>query len=183
MQKIILAAAVCVSLAALAAAQTKVIPGETKTATATIEAIERSTREVTVKDDKGQFTTIVVPIAVTRFDAMKVGDTITMRYYDNVVLRVKLPGEKSVDTDTAALAHRAGEKPGGTLSTQRAITATITHIDPKVPSITFTGPNKWTYSSRVQDTEALKKVKVGDKVDITWTEAVMISVDTPAPKQ
>ena len=47
----------------------------------------------------------------------------------------------------------------------------------KVPSITFTGPNNWKYSSKVQDKEALSKVKVGDKVDIVWTEAVMISLE------
>jgi hypothetical protein len=29
----------------------------------------------------------------------------------------------------------------------------------------------------VQDTEALAKVKVGDKVDIVWTEAVLVSVE------
>jgi Cu/Ag efflux protein CusF len=71
-------------------------------------------------------------------------------------------------------------KPGGTAATQRTITATITAIDMKVPSITFTGPNSWKYSSKVQDKEALSKVKVGDKVDIVWTEAVMISLETPA---
>jgi hypothetical protein len=29
----------------------------------------------------------------------------------------------------------------------------------------------------VQDTEALAKVKVGDKVDIVWTEAMLVSVE------
>jgi hypothetical protein len=54
---------------------------------------------------------------------------------------------------------------------------TITAIDPSAPSITFKGPNDWTYSSRVQDRDVLKKVKVGDRVDITWTEALLISVE------
>ena len=54
----------------------------------------------------------------------------------------------------------------------------ITAIDMKVPSITFTGPNNWKYSSKVEDKAALSKVKVGDKVDIVWTEAVMISLDS-----
>ena len=45
------------------------------------------------------------------------------------------------------------------------------------PSITFTGPNGWKYSSTVQDKEALAKVKVGDKVDIVWTEALLLSIE------
>jgi hypothetical protein len=47
----------------------------------------------------------------------------------------------------------------------------------KVPSITFTGPNGWKYSSRVEDRKALVKVKVGDTLDITWTEAMILSLD------
>ena len=35
----------------------------------------------------------------------------------------------------------------------------------------------WKCSSRVQDTAALAKVKVGDKVDITWTEAMLVSLE------
>jgi hypothetical protein len=46
-----------------------------------------------------------------------------------------------------------------------------------VPSISFKGSNGWTYSSRVQDTEALAKVKVGDRVDIVWTEAMLVSLE------
>jgi hypothetical protein len=30
----------------------------------------------------------------------------------------------------------------------------------------------------VQDTSALAGVKVGDKVDITWTEAMLVSLET-----
>jgi Cu/Ag efflux protein CusF len=63
------------------------------------------------------------------------------------------------------------------MSYQRVITATITAIDPKAPSITFSGPNGWKYSSRVHDQAALAKVKVGDKVDITWTMALLMSVE------
>jgi hypothetical protein len=70
-------------------------------------------------------------------------------------------------------------KPGGTVATQRTMTAVVEAIDPKVPSITFKGPQGWKYSRRVVDKNVLKQVKVGDKVDFTWTEAVMIEVTTP----
>ena len=46
-----------------------------------------------------------------------------------------------------------------------------------VPSITFTGPNGLAFTSKVLDTEALAKVKVGDKVDIVWTEAMLVSLE------
>jgi len=120
-----------------------------------------------------------VPESVKRFDSLKVGDKVKTRYYENIVLRLKEPGEKDVDSATGAVTPSAGTKPAGTVASQRTITATITAIDPKTPAITFKGPNDWTYTSRVQDKKALAKVKVGDKVDITWTEALLIGFDTP----
>ena len=45
------------------------------------------------------------------------------------------------------------------------------------PSVTFTGPNGGRYTSKVQDPAALAKVKVGDKVEIVWTEAMLVSLE------
>jgi hypothetical protein len=179
---VLIGLALVFTAAGIVTAQTKTIPGEKQTVTATIEAIEASTRSMTIKGPEGNYITFTVPDEVKRFSEMKVGDTITATYYDNIVLRVKPQGEKAVDTDTAAITAAKGKVPGGTAATQRTITATITAIDMKIPSITFTGPNNWKYSSKVADKKALASVKVGDKVDITWTEAVMVSVG-PAVKK
>jgi hypothetical protein len=93
-----------------------------------------------------------------------------------VTVRLKEPGEAPVNKLDGALTPTEGAKPGGTLGAQMTMTAKIEAIDPKVPSITFTGPNGWKYSRRVLDKDVLKKVKVGDQVDFTWTEAVQLSV-------
>ena len=71
--------------------------------------------------------------------------------------------------------------PGGTRAKQMTVTATITAIDPVTPSITFTGPHGYTYTSKVEDKAALATVKVGDKVDIVWTEAMLVALDTLNP--
>ena len=157
-------------------AVTKTVTGETKTMTATVEAIERTTRTVTLKEQNGEYTEIAVPADVKRFDTLKVGDKITAKYYENLVLRVKAPGEKDVNSASGGTV-RADGKSAATASRQRTITATIAAIDQSVPSITFTGPNGWKYSSRVEDKKALAKVKVGDRLDITWTEALILSVE------
>jgi hypothetical protein len=174
----IVVSAMMVSVAHKATAQTKTVTGEAKTTTATVEAIEAKSRTLTLKQPDGTYVEMVVPESVKRFSEVKVGDKITAKYYENIVLRLKHPGEKDVDTGAKATTPAPGM--AGTQGKQRTITATITAIDPSVPSITFTGPNGWKYSSRVLDKEALAKVKVGDKVDITWTEATLISVETPS---
>jgi len=170
-------AAMVATGAGAAFAQTKTITGEMKTTKVTIEAIEASSRTLTLKRDDGTYVTTVVPDTEKRFDQLKVGDVINARYYENIVLRLKPAGEPDVDAASAAKTPGAEGAAAKTTAKQRVITATITAIDPALPSVTFTGPNGWKYSSKVQDKKALEKVKVGDKVDITWTEALLVSLE------
>ena len=156
--------------------QTKTITGVEKTVTATVEAIDASSRSVTIKKPDGTYDSLYVPSGIKRFDTLKIGDTVKARYYENMVLTVQRPGEESKDTSKATVTRAAG-RAAGTAAHQRTITATISAIDVNLPSITFTGPNNWKYSTRVEDKAALAKVKVGDKVDITWTEAMILSLD------
>ncbi len=175
-------AAAAIILPAVAIAQIKTVPGESITVTATVTALDRSTRMMTLKAPDGALTTTTVPAEVKRFDEIKVGDTITAKYTENVILRVMKPGEAAVNSATSGLSANPGARPSATATAQRSITATITAIDPAVPSITLTAADKTTYTHKVADREALKQVKVGDRLDITWAAAVLISADPPKPK-
>jgi hypothetical protein len=180
---VVFGVAVCTWMSLPAAAQmTKTLTGETIVETATVQAIEKATRSVTLQAEDGTYSVVTAPPEMKRFDELKVGDKIKARYYENIVLRLKEPGEKDVDSGTMGATRGTGVRPGATVAEQRTITATITQLDPKVPSITFTGPNGWKYSSHVEDKKALAKVKVGDKVDITWTQAALVSIDDEAKK-
>ena len=53
---------------------------------------------------------------------------------------------------------------------------TIKAIDTKVPSVTVLTEDGRTASFKVEDPKNLKDVKVGDKVEVTYTEAFAISV-------
>jgi hypothetical protein len=173
----IIATAAVASTARPAMAQAKTVRSEMRTETATVEAIEAASRTVTLKKPDGTFVSVVAGPEVKRFAEIKVGDTVNARYYENVVIRVKQPGESEVISGVKGTTGSEQVLPGGTKARQRTVTATITAIDPTTPTITFTGPNGWKYTSKVQDTEALGKVKVGDKVDIVWTEAVLVSLE------
>jgi hypothetical protein len=168
--------------AAQAPAQIKEVPGTMVTASGKVEAIDHATRSLTLRKEGDVLVNIDVPKSVQAFDKIKVGDTIQVRYYDNVTVRLKDAGEADVNTSKTGVTPGAGAHPAKTVASQRTITATITAIDPTIPSITFDGPQGWKYSRKVEDKDALAKVKVGDKVDITWTDAVTISVTPPAKK-
>lgn len=181
---VIVAVVVCalMGIAGIAAAQTKTLTGETQTISATVEAINVTTRTLTMKGPKGNYMDIVAPPEMKRFSEIKVGDTLTARYYENLVIRKKQPGEKDVDTASEGATRGTGATPAGTAAKQRTITATITALDPKVPSITLSGPNKWTYSARIEDKKVLEQVKLGDKVDLTWTEALLLGFEVTPKK-
>jgi hypothetical protein len=177
-------AVLTLSLAAAAMAQSKTITKERRTATATIEAIDTTTRMLSLRKADGQHVDVRVPDDIKRFSTLKVGEKIAATYYENVVLivRPKDATEPPADRLSAANTPATSGARAGTVATQQTITATIDAIDMKVPSISFKGPRGWVYSSKVEDREAVAKVKVGDRVDITWTEALLLSVEEPKAK-
>ena len=75
-----------------------------------------------------------------------------------------------------------GSMPAGAIARQTTVTVVITAIDTKAPSVTFKGPAGKTKTIKVLHPERLQGVKVGDTVQITYTEALAISVDE-APKK
>jgi Cu/Ag efflux protein CusF len=176
----ILAAAVLVLMARTAMGQAKTVTSEMRTETATVEAIDAASRSVTLRKSDGTVVTTVAGPEIKRFEEVKVGDKITARYYENMVIRVRRPGEPEVDSKVKGTTGSEQVLPGGTKARQRTMPATITAIDMDKPSITFTGGEKnWKYTSTVQDKSALAAVKVGDKVEIVWTEAMLVSLERP----
>ena len=173
----VMAAAVALSMPRIAVAQAKTVSSEMKTETATVEAVELQSRTITLKRPDGTFVTTTAGPDIKRLDEVKIGDTVTARYYENLVIRLKQPGDPEVDNRVTGTTGSGQELPGGTRAKQKTITATITDIDMETPTVTFTGPNGWRYTSKVQDKAALAKVKVGDKVDIVWTEALLVSIE------
>ena len=157
-------------------AQTRTLPTQTVTLSGTVETIDHDRRVVNIKTPDGKFETIDVPSSAKRFDELKVGDKVSITYNNTVSARLKPPGEAPVNTATGSSTAGQGERPGGTASMERTMTATISGIDKSASSITFTGPNGWKYSRRVVDPTVLDKVKVGDQVDVTWDTDVTVSV-------
>ena len=117
-----------------------------------------------------------MPPSATRFDELKVGNKVTVTYNNNVWARLKPAGEAAVDTGSKASSMGQEARPGGTAVVERTMTATVAAIDKGASSMTFVGPNGWKYSRRIVDPDVFEKVKVGDKVDITWNTAVTIAV-------
>jgi Cu/Ag efflux protein CusF len=159
-------------------AQQPITKANSVTATATIQAIDTTSRLITLRDDKGEEDTFSVGPAVTRFNELKVGDKVRMTYYESIMLQLLKPGDKANPASVEAAATRAkGALPGGTIATQEKKTVTVKTVDLTVPSITVTTEDGRTFTRRVENKKNLEGVKPGDRIEITYTQAVLASVE------
>jgi len=153
------------------------------TVTATVTKIDQATREVTVKTEDGEEFSFVAGDNVKNLAQVKVGDVVTAKYAEALAYEVKKGGTAVAPaTAVAAGAAALGEMPAGAVARQTTVTVLITAIDTKAPSVTFQGAGGKTKTIKVLHPEKLEGVKVGDTVEITYTEALAISVDA-APKK
>jgi hypothetical protein len=146
----------------------------------TVTAVDHTARTVTMREEQGHTVTVDVPASATRFDQVKIGDSVTISYSDRVLIRLKPAGEPAVDkTSPPTTTPAAGKNPGGTLATQRTATVTLTGWDAANKVVSFNGPNGASYTRGLMDSTdpaILSGLKVGERVDVTWTVATRFSV-------
>ena len=114
-------AAALVMTGAPANAQKPVSLGGVVSETFTIEAIDHSTRRVTLRDKDGFVEDVICGPEVTRFDALKVGDRVTFQYHESLVTAIRRPGAAPKAAESAAVTRSPGATPGGTISQQMTV--------------------------------------------------------------
>jgi hypothetical protein len=134
---------------------------------------------VTLRDAAGHTETIFCGPDVQRFDALKVGDKVTFRYYESVVYQIRRSGSAIAPSASGGVVRTPGEKPGGTISQQMTATVTVNEIDIKIPSVTVSTADGRKMSFKVDNPKNLEGVKAGEQVEITYTQALAISVAPP----
>ena len=147
----------------------------------TIDAIDKERGTVTLKGPKGRTLTLEVRDK-QKLDVVKVGDPVVATYVEAVVIQVKKAGTASpgVTVQESRVGSKPGETPAGAVGREISLTATITAIDRKGHTVTLKGPGGRTETIPVKDPKNLDGVKVGDLVDITYTQALAVSLDKPA---
>jgi Cu/Ag efflux protein CusF len=162
-------------------AQNPALKSETKETKATVQKINKETREVTLKKEDGSTVTIEAPEAVRNFDQIKVGDIVTAKYTQSVALTVRKSDEPPSATGRESVSRAPlGEKPAAASRRTVQITAAVKNIDREKREVTLVGPEGNTTIVKVP--EEMKKfddLKEGDQVVVTATEAIAISVSEP----
>ena len=192
MRSYILGLAVSVAIALPIAAQTGQVvtasgPGkagvaQTVDVTATITAIDKATRDVTLKGPQGNEMTVTAGPKVKNFDKLKVGDQVKAKYVEALTLQlIKGGGQKVSRTeDVGGARAKEGAQPGGAVGRQVTIIADVIGLDPAKQTVTLKGPER-TVQLVVKDPEQFKLISKGDQVEATYTQALALAVQ-PAKK-
>lgn len=141
------------------------------TITATVTRIEPG-RVVTLKSDNA-YQTVAVPEDLTAFNSLKVGDVVTVRYTESVIVAVRPGAKPTVAQDTTAEAKQADKD----VIQQVKRTVTIEAIDPQGMFVNYRTEENVRALHAVRDKSLLEGLKVGDRVEITFTRARAVSIE------
>jgi hypothetical protein len=150
---------------------------------ATVTAIDKPTRTLTLKGADGNTFPLVAGPEVRNFDQIQVGSEVTVGYLEALAIELKKGGGGKVERVDSSTATRAetGAQPSGMAARKVTATGDVIALDAATQTATLRGPNR-TVTLRVPDPKQFKLIAVGDQMQITYTEAVAVSVE-PAPKK
>ena len=154
---------------------------------AKVTDIDREKRQITLKGSEGKERTLKVDKAVERFDEIEVGDEVKAEYYASLAAEVReaTAAEKSAplaDITVHGKADRDEAPAAGALNMTRAVT-TVEKLDPAKKEMTIKGPRGKSVDVAVKNPATFEKVKVGDTIVITFTEALAISLEKQGAKE
>jgi len=150
-------------------------------ATATVVAIDKVTRTVTLKGPQRTMD-VVAGDEVRNFDQIHVGDRVVVRYQQSLTLELR-KSQASLGAIGTEAAVRAppGSRPAGAIGREVTVLADVVAVDPKKSIISLKGPRGNIFDLRVQNPDQFKVVKKGDQVEAAYTEALAVAV-MPAAK-
>ncbi|HEY6966340.1 MAG TPA: hypothetical protein VI229_02640 [Burkholderiales bacterium] len=144
--------------------------------TATVVAIDKATRTVTLKGPQ-RVVDVVAGDEVKNFDQIKVGDAIKATYVEALTLELKKTRKKlDMKAETDAVRAAPGATPGGAVGRQVTALCDVVAVDPKKSTITLKGPRGNVMELNVRNPDHFKVVKKGDQVEVVYTEAVALTL-------
>jgi hypothetical protein len=176
---IALAAAALLASPQLSAQQNvpKASAGEVVTTSAKVVSVDQATREIVLEGSNGAKRTIRAGPDVRNLSQLKPGDVVTATYSQAVAVELKKGSGKgrSADVVDGAIRSKEGEKPGGVLQRHVTLVGTVEKVDEANRIVSVMGPGG-NVAEVVVAQPTLEKVRVGDEVELVYTEALAIDV-------
>ena len=143
------------------------------TVRATVEQIQKSERVVTFRAEGNLFQNVYFDPSVKGFDDLKVGDVVTVRYQESVVVKIDRNAKLSTARDTTAEAQKADP----TVMQQLTAVVTVESVDMANHQITYRTADDRKMTQNVEDAKLLDGLRSGDRIEVTLTRAKAISIE------
>jgi Cu/Ag efflux protein CusF len=152
---------------------------DTFKATATVTAIDASSRKLKLTLSDGRHTTVKCGPEVRNFSQIHINDRVKVVVTDELAVYLDKGRKPGASGAGAVALAPLGDKPGIIMADTVRGTVKITAIDPTTRKVTFVNSAGKTKTLKAGDHIDLTKVKVGDSVTMRQTEAVAVSVEKP----
>ncbi len=172
--------------AAIASQPGKAAVVQTVDVSAEIVGIDKATRTISLKGPQGNIVDLVASDEVKKFDQLKVGDVVVRALRRSPHARVEEDHRAESRAPSCARGPREskpGAQPAGAVARQVSAIVDVTAVDPAKSTITVKGPAGHVTTLPVQNPDQFKVVKVGDHIEVTYTEALAINVEPAAAKK
>src|SRR5512139_3488390 len=124
---------------------------------ATVVAIDKATRTVTLKGAQGRTLEVVCGEEVRNFDQIRVGDQVSARYQESLTLELKKTQAPTGATGATVTARAApGARPAGVLGREIQVLADVVAVDPAKSTISLKGPQGNVVDLKVQNPDHFK---------------------------
>ena len=153
--------------------------------TATVEAVDQQTRMVVLRTADGRNATIQAGRDVRNLAQVRVGDRVLVNYYAGVAASVTNPKDttQGVERHAAATRSAIGARPAGAIGELLTTTVEIESVDTSFHTVTFKRADGLQRTIGIDDPgtqQFIRKLKRGDRVQITYMEAIAVSVQPQA---
>ncbi len=156
---------------------------------AVVKAVDMDKRTLTLTMPDGKERTFVIDKRVKRLGEVKPGDVVTARYREAVSVKLnKTKVPEGVTVEGTVARDEKSVKPAGFAQMQVTTTAIIEKIFDNGKMVTLRMPDGSATDVKVRDKTNLEKikkgeVKEGDQIEITFTQALAISVEKVAEEK
>ena len=151
---------------------------------AKVTAVDMANRLVTIEGPEGNSVVIQVTDQVKNLPNVKVGDKVRIEYYRSAFVEIEKDasgGELGTEISAARVSAPEGQKPAGAVGVEMVRRAEVVFVDPYQKFISFRSPDRGLRKISLKDTPELqhylKELKKGDIVQVTYSEALAISLE------
>jgi hypothetical protein len=147
--------------------------------TATVTALDPETRMITLSSPQDGELTFLVGEGVRNLDQVQVGDRVTLGFYSGLAAEVAEADSEGTVAVGADARAAPGERPAGVESISVSGIVTIEGVDTRRNTVSFRGEDGLMRAvdvNRPEMQEFIRGLRQGDRVRLTYTEAVAVRV-------